>query len=146
MPVTEIRFFDTWEMLEEWGIWSTRQTDLPRYISPAQLMVVHNVQQNHRSLKITDEQAMAVDRALAQLKQRDFEMWICGIWYFIPPTSSYAQIAEALKANGRKINMQRVQTLVQSLVAWVDAACFASINGDRAQPLRSDDMLSQKTG
>jgi hypothetical protein len=122
MPVTEVRFFDTWEMLVEWGIWSTRQNGMPRYISPAQLMVVHNVQQNHRSLKITDEQAMAVDAALAQLRQRDAEMWRCGVLYFIPPTLTYAQIAQEITACGRKMNRERVQVLIQALVAWVDAS------------------------
>lgn len=138
MAVAEIRFYDTWEMLVEWGIWSTRQNGMPRYVSPAHLMVVHNVQQDHRILKITDEQAMAIDAALAQLRSRDAEMWRCGVLYFIPPTLTYAQIAAELTVCGRKINRERVQTLIQALIAWVDSALIrdAAQSSAAAAPVR----------
>ena len=75
----------TEKLLVEWGKWARRGQIIPRYMSPATAMYLHNVEQDREpDPQITEDEAMMIDRAISRLRIRDagvheilFDHYLC---------------------------------------------------------------------
>jgi len=74
---------DTEYLLEQWGWWRMDGMGVPRYVSPLLALMRGNVQMpSTPCYVITDDQAFAVDSAMAKLTQRNGQMGLFLWLYF----------------------------------------------------------------
>lgn len=115
--------FDTEWLLKQWAIWARQGGCLPSAgKSPMFRDVPSKVTRN--LLLITEDEALRIDSIIAKLKGRDREMAkALVIYYFSGGNTSH--VARVLSAkSGETISRKRVDVLVTSATAWVDAVLF----------------------
>ena len=106
-------------LLDQWRVWQLSKTGIPRYISPAFVMIRDNVEQmidaDLTPLLISDDAALEVDRVIAQLRGRS-EHWYQVIkLYHGPAQMTMRSIAKELKTNHQQISIWLDQAR-----AWID--------------------------
>lgn len=108
---------DTEYLLEQWGWWRMNGGGIPRYISPAYVIMRDNIEQQcGYSYCITDDHALLVDGAVARLSARDAQMG-AFIWLY------FAEKWPALKIGKRNgVGEAKARELIKAGVAWIDCA------------------------
>lgn len=117
-------FVDTEEMLVQWGLWLSSGSGIPRYISPAYVVMRDNVEQHGcPSHCITDELAMAVDGAMARLSVRERLPGRKGpfihefMWLHFACKMSHKMVGTKLKCSEA-----RAREIIRAGVAWIDSS------------------------
>lgn len=110
--------------LREWGRWVwTGPAIVPRYMSPATAMYLRNVEQSGRGKSdpdITDDEAIAIDRAVSRLRSRDLEMG-SAVYLYHAGNCGLRELARELHCDKRKAT-----ELLRAGEAWIDAVLFES--------------------
>ena len=111
-------FGDTEYLLEQWGWWRMDGAGMPAYTSPSLSLILQSMPQPSMSKNycITDEWAVAVDRAVAQLAKRDQQMGDV-VWLYFGAKWPMARVG---KRYG--ISEGKARELVRAGSAWVDCA------------------------
>lgn len=116
---TNLLDYDTRWLLEQWARWARREPDLVRMryrsIQPYTQKITRS---SLRAPVISDDEAMAVDAALAHLGQRDKEAAQATALYF-SCNNNLSQVARILG-----VTRSRADVLVNAGTAWVDACIF----------------------
>jgi len=106
---------DTEYLLEQWGWWRMDGMGVPRYVSPLLALMRDNVQMpSTSSYVITDDQALAVDSAVAKLTQRNGQMGLF-LWLYFGAKWTMVRIGESAGISERS-----ARELIKSGVGWVD--------------------------
>lgn len=121
--VANLLEYDTRWLLEQWARWARRDPDLLRLrYSGIQPFTRQVTRSSLRAPVITDEEAMAVDAALAALGQRDKEAATATALYY-SSSSNLSQVARMLG-----VNRNRADVLVSTGTAWIDACIFNQLH------------------
>jgi len=113
---------DTEYLLEQWGWWRMSGSGVPRYISPAYVIIRDNVQLASMSPNITDELAMTVDGCVARLCAREKGrirgplMGEC-LWLYFGEKWPAAKVGRYYK-----VSEGTARAAIRAGVAWVDCA------------------------
>lgn len=109
---------DTEWLLEQWGWWRMDGVGVPRYTSPLYALIRDNTpcEGGGRRYSLTDDQALAIDGAVARLTKRDAQM---GDFIWLYFGAKYPALRIARLAG---ISEAKVRELVRAGAAWVDAA------------------------
>ena len=95
-------------LLNQWRIWQLSKTGIPRYISPAYVMMRDNVEQMTDSsldpLMIDDETALKVDRCIATMRSRSEHWYQCVKRHHGPAQQSMRSIAKDLHTHHQQID------------------------------------------
>ncbi|MBT2339517.1 MULTISPECIES: antiterminator Q family protein [Pseudomonas] len=107
---------DTEYLLEQWGWWRMSGMGVPRYISPLLALMRDNVQMssNSTSYVITDDQALAVDSAVAKLTQRNGQIGLF-LWLYFGAKWTMVRVGESAGMSERS-----ARELIKSGVGWID--------------------------
>ncbi|MBJ2221042.1 antiterminator Q family protein [Pseudomonas sp. MF7453] len=106
---------DTEYLLEQWGWWRMDGMGIPRYVSPLLALMRDKVQMaSASSYVITDDQALAVDSAMAKLTQRNAQMGLF-LWLYFGAKWTMVRIGESAGISERS-----TRELIRSGVGWVD--------------------------
>lgn len=106
---------DTEYLLEQWGWWRMDGMGIPRYVSPLLALMRDKVQMaSPSSYVITDDQALAVDSAMAKLTQRNEQMGLF-LWLYFGAKWTMVRIGESAGISERS-----TRELIRSGVGWVD--------------------------
>jgi hypothetical protein len=109
---------DTEYLLEQWGWWRMDGMGVPQYVSPLYALIRdNNVSKGGiKNYCVTDEVAMAIDRAVARLSTRDEQMGNF-LWLYFGAKWPALRIA---KESG--IGEAKAREVIKAGVAWVDCA------------------------
>lgn len=109
---------DTEYLLEQWGWWRMDGRGVPNYTSPTYSLMRQALPQMVSSKKfcITDEWALAVDRAVAKLSQRDQQMGDM-VWLYFGAKWAMVRVG---KQYG--ISEAKARELTRAGAAWIDCA------------------------
>jgi len=106
---------DTEYLLEQWGWWRMDGMGVPRYVSPLLALMRDKVQMaSQSSYVITDDQAMAVDSAMAKLTQRNAQMGLF-LWLYFGAKWTMVRVGESNKMSERS-----AREIIKSGVGWID--------------------------
>lgn len=106
---------DTEYLLEQWGWWRMDGMGVPRYVSPLLALMRDKVQMaSPSSYVITDDQALAVDSAMAKLTQRNGQMGLF-LWLYFGAKWTMVRIGESAGISERS-----TRELIRSGVGWID--------------------------
>lgn len=106
---------DTEYLLEQWGWWRMDGMGVPRYVSPLLALMRDKVQMaSPSSYVITDDQALAVDSAMAKLTQRNGQMGLF-LWLYFGAKWTMVRIGESAG-----ISERTTRELIKSGVGWID--------------------------
>lgn len=106
----------TEKLLMEWGVWARKGQIIPRYMSPATALYLHNVEQDREpDPQINDSQALLIDRAIARLKMRDEEVFDVLVEHYMI-RRSVRHIMRTLQMSDRQVNES-----INRGIGWVDA-------------------------
>lgn len=106
---------DTEYLLEQWGWWRMDGMGVPRYVSPLLALMRDNVQMpSTAGYVITDDQALAVDSAVAKLTQRNGQMGMF-LWLYFGAKWTMVRVGESAGISERS-----ARELIKSGVGWVD--------------------------
>ncbi|MHC8321221.1 antiterminator Q family protein [Pseudomonas sp. GB2N2] len=106
---------DTEYLLEQWGWWRMDGMGVPRYVSPLLALMRDNVQMaSTASYVITDDQALAVDSAVAKLTQRSGQMGLF-LWLYFGAKWTMVRVGESAGISERS-----ARELIKSGVGWID--------------------------
>ncbi|WP_421526766.1 antiterminator Q family protein [Pseudomonas brenneri] len=106
---------DTEYLLEQWGWWRMDGMGVPRYVSPLLALMRDKVQMaSPSSYVITDDQALAVDSAMAKLTQRSGQMGLF-LWLYFGAKWTMVRIGESAG-----ISERTTRELIKSGVGWID--------------------------
>lgn len=104
-------------MLEQWARWARSNPELARIDYPSIQPYTRMVKSKHtKQCCLNDDEAMAIDLALARLKSRDAEMGRATMLYY--------WLGQNVSMVSRVLGIQRKRAnlLVASGTAWIDAA------------------------
>lgn len=109
---------DTEYLLEQWGWWRMDGMGVPHYVSPLYALIRDNNASTGgiKNYSVTDEVAMAIDRAVAKLSIRDEQMGNF-IWLYFGakwPALRVGRESEVSEAKAREV--------IKAGVAWIDCA------------------------
>lgn len=109
---------DTEYLLEQWGWWRMDGAGIPGYASPSFLLMSQSLPQPavSKDYCITDDWALAIDVAVAELSVRDQQMGDI-IWLYYGAKWSMLRVG---KYYG--ISEAKARELARAGVAWVDCA------------------------
>lgn len=109
---------DTEYLLEQWGWWRMDGMGVPHYVSPLYALIRDNNASTGgiKNYSVTDEVAMAIDRAVARLSIRDEQMGNF-IWLYFGAKWPALRIARA-----SDIGEAKAREVIKAGVAWVDCA------------------------
>ena len=109
---------DTEYLLEQWGWWRMDGMGVPHYVSPLYALFRDNNASTGgiKNYSVTDEVAMAIDRAVARLSIRDEQMGNF-IWLYFGAKWPALRIARA-----SDIGEAKAREVIKAGVAWVDCA------------------------
>ena len=109
---------DTEYLLEQWGWWWQDGRGIPGYTSPTLALMRQAVIQVSaaKNYGITDEWAMVVDRAVAQLSKRDQQMGDV-VWLYFGEKWPMTRVGKHYGVSEGK-----ARELVRAGAAWVDCA------------------------
>ncbi|MFQ6558192.1 antiterminator Q family protein [Pseudomonas sp. Lb2C1-1] len=111
---------DTEYLLEQWGWWRMDGMGVPRYVSPQLALMRDNVQMpSVSSYVITDDQALAVDSAMAKLTQRNAQMGLF-LWLYFGAKWTMARIGESAGGGEAGISERSTREIIKSGVGWID--------------------------
>lgn len=106
---------DTEYLLEQWGWWRMDGMGIPRYVSPLLALMRDKVQMASPSgYVITDDQALAVDSAMAKLTQRNERMGLF-LWLYFGAKWTMVRIGESAGISERS-----TREAIKSGVGWID--------------------------
>jgi hypothetical protein len=107
---------DTEYLLEQWGWWRMDGTGVPSYISPTLALMRQALPQvtSSKSYCITDDLALAIDKAVAKLTHRDQQMGDI-IWLYYGKKWAMVKVG---KQYG--ISEGKARELARAGAAWVD--------------------------
>ncbi|WP_043309302.1 hypothetical protein [Pseudomonas sp. ML96] len=109
---------DTEWLLEQWGWWRMDGMGVPRYVSPAYVLIRDNTNcmGGIKSYAIVDDVALAVDAAVARLSARDVQMGTF-VWLYFGAKWPALRI-------GRESGLSeaKARELIKAGVAWIDGA------------------------
>lgn len=113
---------DTEYLLEQWGWWRLDGSGIPGYTSPSLALIRQVLPLNSFSKNycISDDRAVVIDRAVAQLSYRDTQMGDI-IWLYYGAKWPMARVA---KYYG--ISEGKARELARAGVGWIDGALFIS--------------------
>jgi hypothetical protein len=113
---------DTEYLLEQWGWWRMDGMGIPSYTSPA-LTVMRDVMPcSTKTYAITDDVALAVDRAVARLSSRDKQMGDI-LWLYYGAKWPMIKVGKYFKLSEGK-----TRELARAASAWVDCALTSYLN------------------
>ena len=109
---------DTEYLLEQWGWWRMDGIGLPSYISPTFALMRQAMAKNasSRTYCITDDWALAIDKAVAKLAHRDQQMGDI-IWLYYGAKWAMVKVG---KSYG--ISEGKARELARAGAAWIDCA------------------------
>lgn len=109
---------DTEYLLEQWGWWRMDGMGVPGYTSPTLALMRQALPQpsSSKSYSITDDWALAIDKAVARLTHRDQQMGDI-LWLYYGAKWPMVRVG---KFYG--ISEGKARELARSGVAWVDCA------------------------
>ena len=108
-------------LLSQWASWSRRGNGEPRGYGEGVMFQEVLRLTRAKPLLIADEDALLIDRIVVKLTLRDSEMATALIVYHFSDGNA-SHVARVLSAQANeKINRKRVDVLVKSGTAWVDA-------------------------
>ena len=109
---------DTEYLLEQWGWWRMDGMGVPHYVSPLYALIRDNNASTGgiKHYSVTDEVALAIDRAVARLSIRDEQMGNF-IWLYLGAKWPALRIA---RESG--IGEAKAREVIKAGVAWVDCA------------------------
>ncbi len=109
---------DTEYLLEQWGWWRMDGMGVPDYVSPLYALIRDNNASTGgiKNYSVTDEVAMAIDRAVARLSIREEQMGNF-IWLYFGVKWPALRIA---REGG--IGEAKAREVIKAGVAWVDCA------------------------
>lgn len=109
---------DTEYLLEQWGWWRMDGMGVPHYVSPLYALIRDNNASTGgiKNYSVTDEVALAIDRAVARLSTRDEQMG-SFIWLYFGAKWPALRIA---KESG--VGEAKAREVIKAGVAWVDCA------------------------
>ena len=94
---------DAEELLTQWGVWVWEGTGVPGYVSPMRVLMRDNVEQIGRpSACITDEEAMRIDRIIAELWNKSDKIADCLRLYYAT-NRTHEQVGRLLDLNRLKV-------------------------------------------
>lgn len=107
---------DTEYLLEQWGWWRMDGAGVPSYISPTLALMRQALPQvtSSKSYCITDDLALAIDKAVAKLTHRDQQMGDI-IWLYYGKKWAMVKVG---KQYG--ISEGKARELARAGAAWVD--------------------------
>ncbi|WP_339466236.1 antiterminator Q family protein [Pseudomonas lurida] len=107
---------DTEYLLEQWGLWRMDGLGVPGYTSPTLALMRQAMPQpsSSKSYCITDEWALAIDKAVAKLTQRDQQMGDI-IWLYYGAKWPMVRVG---KQYG--ISEGKTRELTRAGSAWID--------------------------
>ncbi|WP_434569179.1 antiterminator Q family protein [Pseudomonas sp. Z3-8] len=111
---------DTEHLLEQWGWWRMDGMGVPRYVSPQLALMRDNVQMpSVSSYLITDDEALAVDSAMAKLTQRNAQMGLF-LWLYFGAKWTMVRIGESAGGGAAGISERSTREIIKSGVGWID--------------------------
>lgn len=106
---------DTEYLLEQWGWWRMDGMGVPRYVSPLLALMRDNVQMaSPCSYVITDDQALAVDSAVAKLTQRNAQMGLF-LWLYFGAKWTMVRVGESAGISERS-----AREIIKAGVGFID--------------------------
>lgn len=94
---------DAEELLTQWGVWVWEGMGVPGYVSPMRVLMRDNVEQIGKpSSMITDEEAMRVDRIIAELWCKSDKVADCLRLYYAT-NRTHEQVGRLLDLNRLKV-------------------------------------------
>ncbi|UEH06685.1 antiterminator Q family protein [Pseudomonas sp. HN8-3] len=102
-------------LLEQWGWWRMDGMGVPRYVSPLLALMRDNVQMpSTASYVITDDQALAVDSAMAKLTQRNGQMGLF-LWLYFGAKWTMVRVGESAGISERS-----AREIIKAGVGFID--------------------------
>lgn len=103
---------DTEWLLEQWGSWRMDGMGVPRYVSPS---ITAAASGGGCQYTLTDDEALAIDSAVAKLTQRNQQMGDF-VWLYFGSKWTMVRIGEMSRMSERS-----AREIVKQGVAWVDS-------------------------
>lgn len=113
---------DTEHMLEQWGYWRMTGMGVPSYVSPMWAIMRDLTPSKSNGFAITDDLALAVDRAVARLWIRDKQMGDI-IWLYYGAKWPMVRVGRHFE-----ISEGKARELARSASAWIDCALTSSLD------------------
>jgi hypothetical protein len=106
---------DIFILLQRWGSWVRIGSIVSGYVSPSAALMRDNTGGVVAAAQITDDQALAVDKAIAILNSKKKEQGHAVAVYFICDCDTHAELGRRLKCS-----KGTAQKRLDSGVAWMD--------------------------
>lgn len=111
-------------LLSQWALWSRTGSSKPKGYGEGVMFNDVARLTKSKAVLITDDEGLLIDKIVAQLKIRDREMAMAIIIYYFSGGNA-SHVARVLSARSEEVvNRKRVDVLVKSGTAWVDACLF----------------------
>lgn len=108
-------------LLSQWAIWARTGSGEPKGYGEGVMFNDVARLTKSKTMLITDDEGQLIDKMVAKLKIRDREMAMAIIIYYFSDGNA-SHVARVLSnQSNESINRKRVDVLVKSGTAWVDA-------------------------